>query len=306
MTGVQGTVASCFISYSHADRPYATAIAEGLSERGYRVWIDEGELRIGDSLISAISAAIEQVDFLIALVSEASEGSNWCQKEVALAMTGEVNRQGITVLPCRLGDTTMPPSLADKLYLRLGPDQATNAVEDLDRAMRQHLSPAQPLPPRRRKTTSSPEPAGHGGPRLRYSPTTQVRMTGIDTNSMTSPRLDGSPGSALYMVPITLDITPDGMWAHLLVQHWNNPSRWTSMHRPGIASVSGSTIRLDGTTIDEVERYHVETLKLAVEAANRDRAALAEKDERQRAQAAEQLAKQRAAAKDAAARIRFD
>lgn len=40
------------------------------------------------------------------------------------------------------------------------------------------------------------------------------------------------------------------------------------MHRPGIARVEGDRIILDGTTIEEVERYHLKTLKLAVERAN--------------------------------------
>lgn len=58
-------IAACFISYSHADKPLAQALAAGLRARGYRVWIDQGELKIGDSLVTAISAAIDQVDFLI-------------------------------------------------------------------------------------------------------------------------------------------------------------------------------------------------------------------------------------------------
>jgi hypothetical protein len=41
------------------------------------------------------------------------------------------------------------------------------------------------------------------------------------------------------------------------------------MHRPGIARVIGDRIVLDGTTIDEVERYHSATLQLAVDEANR-------------------------------------
>jgi hypothetical protein len=41
------------------------------------------------------------------------------------------------------------------------------------------------------------------------------------------------------------------------------------MHRPGIARVIGDRIILDGTTIEEVQRYHLDTLKLAVSEANR-------------------------------------
>lgn len=40
------------------------------------------------------------------------------------------------------------------------------------------------------------------------------------------------------------------------------------MHRPGIATTYGNKVILDGTTIEEVERYHKDTLKLAVETAN--------------------------------------
>ena len=42
------------------------------------------------------------------------------------------------------------------------------------------------------------------------------------------------------------------------------------MHRPGIAKVSGDKIILDGTTIEEVEKYHRDTLVICVEAANEE------------------------------------
>jgi hypothetical protein len=51
------------------------------------------------------------------------------------------------------------------------------------------------------------------------------------------------------------------------------------MHRPGIARVHGDRIILDGTTMEEVERYHAKTLKLALEKTNEEAAA---EEERQR------------------------
>lgn len=299
-------VASCFISYNHADKALAQGIHDGLVAQGYRVWIDEGELRVGDSLISAISEAIDRVDFLIALVSEHSVASNWCQKEVSLAMTGEIGKQGITVLPCRVGGVEMPPALADKLYLPVNTEDSADAVARLHRAMSQHLAPAKPLPPRRRapqNPSGSTNPARSAVP---YTPDTEVRMTGIDTNSMTSPRNDGTPGSALYRVPITLSASPDHLWAQLFVRHWDRPSRFTTMHRPGIASVAGNRISLNGTTIEEVERYHLDTLKLAVNAANAERRALAEREQAERDRAAEARRAQEQAAREAAARLNFD
>ena len=40
------------------------------------------------------------------------------------------------------------------------------------------------------------------------------------------------------------------------------------MHRPGIARVRGDKIILNGTTIDEVKKYHRSTLLLCVDVAN--------------------------------------
>lgn len=42
--GRAGPSVSCFVSYNHADKPFARALRAGLEARGYRVWIDEGEL----------------------------------------------------------------------------------------------------------------------------------------------------------------------------------------------------------------------------------------------------------------------
>ena len=50
------------------------------------------------------------------------------------------------------------------------------------------------------------------------------------------------------------------------------------MHRPGIASVVGSKIILNGTTIDEVKKYHRDTIMLCVEEANKQEAAIKEKE----------------------------
>jgi hypothetical protein len=41
------------------------------------------------------------------------------------------------------------------------------------------------------------------------------------------------------------------------------------MHRPGIASLVSDTVILDGTTVEEVQKYHKETLVLAADEANK-------------------------------------
>ncbi|MEA3325913.1 MAG: hypothetical protein U9R53_01160 [Chloroflexota bacterium] len=53
------------------------------------------------------------------------------------------------------------------------------------------------------------------------------------------------------------------------------------MHRKGIVQVIGDTIILDGTTIEEVKNYHLETLNLAIERAN-DKCQKLEKNNREK------------------------
>jgi len=78
------------------------------------------------------------------------------------------------------------------------------------------------------------------------------------------------------------------------------------MHRPGIARVSGATVTLDGTTIEEVERYHRDTLQLVVAETNRQYREWRQKQDQRRAR--EQAAKEqhRAQVDDVSKRISFD
>lgn len=91
-----------------------------------------------------------------------------------------------------------------------------------------------------------------------------IEIVGVDTASVGAPRNDGTSGSALYLVPIKLSRTPPREWATALPDAWDRPPEFTTMHRPGIARVSGDCIILDGTTIEEVRDYHARTLALVV------------------------------------------
>lgn len=95
-----------------------------------------------------------------------------------------------------------------------------------------------------------------------------IEIVGVDVDGVGQPRDDGTRGSALYKVPIKLSATPSRLWADIAVETWNHPPSFTTMHRPGIASVIGNRFILDGTTLEEVESDHAKTLKLVVEKTN--------------------------------------
>jgi len=99
-----------------------------------------------------------------------------------------------------------------------------------------------------------------------------IEIVGVDTPNVGTPRNDGTRGSGLYRVPIKLSRRPPREWAAALAPAWDRPPEFTTMHRPGIATVNGDCVVLEGTTIDEVRDYHARTLALVVAKLNEDQA----------------------------------
>jgi hypothetical protein len=112
-----------------------------------------------------------------------------------------------------------------------------------------------------------------------------LALVEVDVTGVGAPTNDGSRGSGLYRVPIKLNRKPDHIEAALLVKVWDSPPSFTTMHRPGTLSVTGDTVVLERTTIEEVADVHAQTLRLVVDETNRLAA-----HERARREAAEAMA----------------
>lgn len=109
-------MAYVFLSHSHQDKPFVRKVAADLRAAGHTVWIDEAEINVGDSLIEKISDGLEQVDFVVAVLSEASLKSSWVQKELEIASNREIEEKRVVVMPLLLGDVELPKFLKGKLY----------------------------------------------------------------------------------------------------------------------------------------------------------------------------------------------
>lgn len=301
MTGIQPSI---FVSYAHEDADLAHAFAKALEAHGARVWLDQGELLIGDSLIERISDAIAEFDFVAALVSEASVQSNWCRKEIALAISKQLQRgsRRVTVLPLRVGDVAMPPSLTDVKWLQLDRQDLDGGAAQVVEDARRHLTGQRASAP-----TGSPQRPRRNWAQIENEDEDEpVRIVGVDTEAIGRPRNDGTRGSALYRVPLILNRVPAAVWRSNFASAWNSPPAWTSMHRPGIASVQGDRIVLDGTTIEELEKYHLQTLKLVVRQLNEHTAQFLRAERERRRVEAEAAAAHDRNVREAAARLRFD
>jgi hypothetical protein len=304
-----------FINYAHEDKELARAFATALEARGLKVWIDENELLAGDSIIERIASAVAGVDFFCAFVSEASRQSNWCRKELSLAISGELGREGAQVMPLRVGDTEMPESLVDVLWVHLDPGDVGAAADRIAADVARHRQRRESVGDK--AATQGETPAGRrSSPSDR--PTTVSAMTeaaddfepieivGVVKEGVGKPRNDGTRGSGLYRIPLRLSRRPSSTWADLFRQTWDRPPLSTTMHRPGIGAVEGDTIVLDGTTMDELERYHLRTLRLVLEQVNRNTADIERRQAEEKARQ-ERLEREHDRDVDAvASRLRFD
>lgn len=107
---------SIFISHNHSDKPFARRLTVDLAALGAKVWLDEAEMNIGDSLIDKIEKAIDEVEFLAVVLSPASVASAWVREELKQALSSQLEGRGIRVLPLMLRNCTTPGFLREKLY----------------------------------------------------------------------------------------------------------------------------------------------------------------------------------------------
>lgn len=109
-------MSSIFLCHSARDKAFVRELAKALDAAGVRVWLDEAEIRIGDSLTKRIGDAIGEMEYFAVVLSRHSVKSEWVQRELQVAMQRELKQRKVVVLPVLLETVEPPPFLRDKLY----------------------------------------------------------------------------------------------------------------------------------------------------------------------------------------------
>ncbi|SFK84390.1 TIR domain-containing protein [Nitrosomonas aestuarii] len=128
---------SVFLAHSSSDKEFVRALAGNLTKRGVKVWLDESELLIGDSLIGKIQIAIGEMKYLAAIISSHSVTSQWVQKELEAALSIELEKREVKVLPIVIDDCELPNFLIGKLYADFR--KAQNYEAELDKIVKRVL-----------------------------------------------------------------------------------------------------------------------------------------------------------------------
>lgn len=74
-------LSSIFLSHNSADKPFVRKLAKDLQKEGYYVWVDEAEIKLGDSLIEKIREGIDKVMYVGVILSSNSIEAPWVKKK---------------------------------------------------------------------------------------------------------------------------------------------------------------------------------------------------------------------------------
>ena len=112
-----------FLAHSSRDKWFVRWLASKFEDYGIRYWLDEAELRVGDSLIGRIGEAIDECDFCAVVLSPSSVESEWVQRELHIALNKEFLSREVVVLPLLLEKVEIPPFLRDKVRADFSADE---------------------------------------------------------------------------------------------------------------------------------------------------------------------------------------
>lgn len=127
---------SVFLSHNSLDKPFVRRLAMDLENQGIHCWIDEAEIKVGESLIQKIRAGLDSVDFVAVILSPNSIASAWVQREVDVAMNQEIAGRTVKVLPIMYRMCDLPGFLLGKLYSDFTEDiKYDDSFEKLVRSM---------------------------------------------------------------------------------------------------------------------------------------------------------------------------
>lgn len=106
-----------FLSYSPKDKVVVRPIAERLRAEGLRVWFDDWELRVGDSIPAKIEQGLERSRVLVLCLSAHVFGSDWARLEAETFRFRDPLNPERRFIPLRLDQAPIKGSLAQFLYI---------------------------------------------------------------------------------------------------------------------------------------------------------------------------------------------
>lgn len=128
-----------FLSYAKEDYSQVRTLSDRLRREGFNVWLDTHRLQRGHAWESVIEDVISRCKFFLVCLSKKSVSkTGYIQKEIriALEVTQRMPEGSVFVIPVRLEDCDIPPSLSRWQWVDL---YRAGDTEDLRADWQQHF-----------------------------------------------------------------------------------------------------------------------------------------------------------------------
>lgn len=114
-----------FISHSSKDKKFVNILYAELAFNGYFPWLDEREIKGGESIPRKIQEGLTNSDYVLVILSKNSVKSNWVNEEWETKYWEEVKENRVKVIPILIEECDIPPLLKKKKYIDFRGDYNT-------------------------------------------------------------------------------------------------------------------------------------------------------------------------------------
>jgi tetratricopeptide (TPR) repeat protein len=106
-----------FLSYRSVNRTWVLNLYDTLVEMGFKVFIDQAELVVGDQLVSRLGQALRKSQAGVLIWSAAAAESTWVETEYVRLETKAINDTTFRFVPVKLDKTELPEFADSRIFV---------------------------------------------------------------------------------------------------------------------------------------------------------------------------------------------
>ena len=114
-----------FVIYPHSQKQFVKKLANDLNQSGIKIWLDENELKPGDSIKPIIEKALRESQWVILVPTAEDRGNSWVYKEIDLAYEQEKDRGRPFIIPLKMKEGKIPKKFEERMWADFSNDYET-------------------------------------------------------------------------------------------------------------------------------------------------------------------------------------